>query len=585
MEPHAIWTVCVAVGVFTLLATDRFSSELVVVGGLVVLLVTGIVTPESAFAGFSNPGVIALAGMYVVTAGLRETGAMDGLARWLLRSARSVPSARRRLTGVTVLTSAFLNNTPIVALTMPIASAWAKRNNASVRGLLLPLSYAAVLGGACTLLGTAAHLVVHGLLLERGMPGLGLFELAPIGVPVALVCLPVLWTLAKHQLDTVPAASSATDEARREYTADLTVAADAPFLGQTVEEAELRQLPGLFLIRIERADRVIAPVGPTEALKAGDRLTFAGLVETIVDLQRRRGLEPPQSKHADTAWVLHEAVISRGSRLVGRGIREMGFRTRYNAAIIAVHRHGERIEQRIGDIVLRHGDTLLLQAASGFATAHRDSPDFYLVSERADSSRPRHARAPLAAGIMLAVVSVAAAGVLPLASAAAAGALGMVMTGCLSPGQARRALDLSVLVVIAAALGIARALDETGAARALAEGLVALTDGLGPWAMLTCIYLAGMILTELITNTAAAALLFPIALSVAVSAQLDPRPFALATSISAAISLATPLGYQTNMMVFGPGGYRFSDFFKMGVPLQLLAAVVAIGMIGWRFGL
>lgn len=585
MEPQAWWTIAVAVSVFVALATDRFSSEVVVVGGLVALLVSGILTPEAAFAGFSNPGVIALAGMYVITAGLRETGAMDGLARWLLRRAERVPQARRRLTLVTTAASAFLNNTPIVALTMPIAGAWARRNGHAVRGLLMPLSYAAVLGGACTLLGTATHLVVHGLLLERGLPGMSLFELLPIGLPIVLICLPASWLLARRLLDRTASGPTTLEEARREYTADLRVTADAPFLGQSVEEAGLRHLPGLFLVRIERADGFIAPVGPRERLQAGDRLTFAGLIDTLVDLQRRKGLVTPQAEHADSAWVLHEAVISRGSRLLGRGIREMRFRTRYNAAVVAVHRHGEQIEERIGDIVLRHGDTLLLHAPPGFARAWRDSPDFYLVSEMADSSRPRHGRAPIAALIMAAVVALAGAQVIPLASAAAAGALLIVITGCLSPGQARRAVDLSVLVVIAAALAIARALESTGAAQALAEGLVDLTAGFGPLALLACVYVAGMLLTEMITNTAAAALLFPIALSVAASAGLDPRPFALATSVACAISLATPLGYQTNMMVFGPGGYRFADFFRMGAPLQLLAAVIAIAALGWRYGL
>ncbi|MGK0361092.1 MAG: di/tricarboxylate transporter [Bradymonadia bacterium] len=589
MDPQAIWTICVGVGVFVALASDRFSSEVVVLGGLVALLVTGVLQPEDAFAGFSNPGVVALAGMYVITAGLRETGAMDGLARLLLKGARSTPSARRRLSGATVVTSAFLNNTPIVALTMPIAGAWAKRWGVSVRGLLLPLSYAAVFGGACTLLGTAAHMVVHGLLIERGMPGMGLFELVPIGVPIALVCLPVMWWLSRRLLDEPDGAAQSADEARREYTADLKVSPEAPFIGQTIEDAGLRNLPGLFLVRVERKTpnglRKIAPVGPLEVVRAEDRLTFAGQLEMIVDLQRRRGLDTPQSEHAETAWMLHEAVISRGSRLDGRGVRELAFRTRFNAAIVAVHRRGERIEERIGDIKLRHGDTLLMNAAPGFARAHRDSSDFYLVTELADSTRPRHARAPIAAAIMVAVVGVAAAGLLPLASVAAAGAVLTIVTGCLSPGQARRALDLSVIVVIAAALGIARALEQTGAAAALANGLIELTTGFGPVALLACVYVAGMILTEMITNTAAAALLFPIALSVAISSGLDPRPFAMATSVSAAISLATPLGYQTNMMVFGPGGYRFSDFVKMGVPLQLLAAVIAIAMISWRYGL
>lgn len=578
-------TVAVVGGVFALLATDRFSSEVVVVGGLVVLLVTGVLTPVSAFSGFANPGVASLAALYVVTAGLRETGALDRPAQLLLERAPSAPSARRRLTLVTTGLSAFLNNTPIVALFMPLATTWARRRGRSGRGLLMPLSYAAVLGGTCTMLGTSVHLVVHGLLLQHDMPGMQLFELTPIGLPVALICLPALWLLSRRFLDPTARLPQTDEEVRREYTADLMVTADAPFLGQTVEAAGLRHLSGLFLVQIERGDQVITPVGPDDRLAAGDRLTFAGVLDTLVDLQRRRGLEPPQARHVEPGWVMHQAVVSRGSRLEGRGIREMGFRTRYHAAVVGVHRHGERIEQRIGDIVLRHGDTLLLLAAPGFSRAFRDAAEFYLISEVADTERPRHRRAPIALLIMAAVVTLAATQVLPLVTAAAAGSLAMVGTGCLSPGQARRSIDMSVLAVVAAALGIARALEETGAAAALASALSAIAADLGPVALIAAVYITGMLLTELVTNTAAAALLFPVALEVAAVAHLDPRPFVLATSIAASISLATPLGYQTNMMVYGPGGYRFADFLRMGVPLQVLAAIVAITALTIRYSL
>ncbi|MCB9529550.1 MAG: SLC13 family permease [Myxococcales bacterium] len=570
-------TVAVLVGVFALLVTDRYPAEGVLMGALAVLLATGVSTPATAFAGFSSPAVLALAGLYVLTGALRETGALDRPAQRLLAGVASVAHARRRLMLVTTPISAFLNNTPIVAMFMPIASTWARRRGQSPHGLLLPLSYAAVLGGTCTLLGTATHLVVDGALVARGMPGLGLFELTPIGLPVVAVGLPLTVLLAGRLLRAgAPDPHADPDATRREYTSDLRVVADSPLVGATIEDAGLRHLPGLFLVRIERDGNVIAPVTPGERLEAGDRLTFAGVLETIVDVQRRRGLAPADAEPSDAEWVLHEAVISRGSPLVGTTIREAHFRGAFNAAVVAVHRHGDPVEGKLGDIKLRHGDTLLLQAAPGFARTFRDSTDFYLISEVSDATRPRHARAPIAALLLLGTIALIATRTLPLATAAVVGAVLAVVTGCLSFGAARRAVDISVLIVVAAALGLARAVEDTGIAAAIAAELAAIGLSLGPVALLAMIYATGMLLTELITNTAAAALLLPIAIAVAAQAGVDPRPFVLATSISASISLATPLGYQTNMMVYGPGGYRFVDFVKMGVPVQLACGVAAV---------
>lgn len=581
----ALLCALVIVGVFGMLATDRYAADFVVIGGLAVLLVTGVLGPAEAFAGFANPAVVALAGLYLLTAALRETGALDRPAHLLLSSATDTPTARRRLTTVTTVLSAFLNNTPVVAMFMPVASKWARQRGLSAHGLLLPLSYAAVFGGVCTLMGTATHLVVHGLLIQHGMPGLSVFELAPIGIPVALVGLPLTWVLAQRLLGSPAEGSAADPLARREYYSSLRVTSDSPLLGQTVEAAGLRHLDGLFLVRVERDEHVIAPVHPGVLLLPGDRLTFVGVLDTIVDLQKRRGFAAVEADDQDHDWVLHEAVVSRGSPLVGLSIREAKFRGRYNAAVVAVHRHGEHIDSKIGDIALRPGDTLLLQAAPGFARTFRDTHHFYLVSAVHAGERPRHKRAPLAVAIMGAVVATAGLGLVDLTTAAIAGAMLMVATRCLSAGQARRSIDLSVLIVIGAALGIARAFEKTGLASALADQVLVVAPYLGAVGTLAVVYVVGMLLTEVVTNTAAAALLFPVALAVAANQGLEPRAFVLATSIAASLSLATPLGYQTNMMVYGPGGYRFTDFVRMGVPIQLVLGAVAVALLSLRYGL
>jgi di/tricarboxylate transporter len=526
--------------------------------------------------------MISVGALFVVAAGMRNTGALEIVSARLFGSVRTLRPATLRLAGVTSFASAFMNNTPVVAMLLPAVLGFAKRSRLSASKLLIPLSYAAVVGGVCTLIGTSTNLVVSGLLEAEGMPGFGMFELAWIGVPCAIFTMIFLTLLAPRFLpERIDVLEGATG-GQREYMVELRLEPGSPLVEQTIEQAGLRHLPGLFLARIDRESGPVAPVGPQERLRALDRLTFVGVIETIVDLQRFRGLVPDVQERppdADDRWMLHEAVISTGSPLSGAGVREANFRGRYNAAVVAVHRHGERIQSKIGDIVLRPGDTLLLEAAPGFARSFRDSTDFYLVSEVEESARPRHHRALHSFLILVAVVSLAAFGILPIVTAALAGAMAAIALGCLSPGDARRSVDASVLIVIAASLGIARALEQSGAAAAIAGLVVAAGVGLGPLGVLAGVYLVTMLLTELITNNAAAALVFPVATAVAAELGLDPRPFAVAVAVAASLSLATPLGYQTNLMVYGPGGYRFTDFMRLGVPLQLSLAVIALVVI------
>jgi len=372
-------------------------------------------------------------------------------------------------------------------------------------------------------------------------------------------------------------------EHRREYTGAMIVEPNCPLVGQSIEEAGLRSLPGLFLFEIQRGAHVITPVGPDDVIDAGDRLVFAGVVDTIVDLQRIRGLVPAGDEdepvRADRAHHLIEAVISRSSPLVGRSIRAANFRSVYDAAVIAVHRNGERVPGRIGDIVLRAGDTLVFQAAPEFVDNHRNSPDFYLVSEVPESRAPRHDRAWFAIGVFVLMVALAATGVIPIAIGSFVAGGILIATRCLSAQQARQSVQLHVLVVIAAGLGIARAIDKTGAASALASFLVDSVWALGPLAILAAVYLVTMLLSEFLHHAASAALMFPIAMAAAERASLDPRAFVVAVAIGASCAFASPVTYQTHLLVYGPGGYRFGDFVRAGLPLNLLCAIVALLVI------
>jgi len=588
VTPDAAITLAVVALAIAALAREVLSPDLILFGALLVLVAAGVVSMEQALTGFSNPVLLAIAGLLIVAAGLRATGALEAVSDAVLGRSRSVRQALARMTGSTVVASAFLNNTGIVAMGIPAVTRWARRRGVAPSRLLIPLSYASILGGVCTLIGTSTNLVVDGLLKSHGLTGLGFFELAAVGVPVAAVGLVYLVGVAPRLLPDRREAE-ADAQAAREYLTEMELSSPSPLIGRTVEEAGLRHLPGLFLVRIEREMGIVAPVGPGERLADGDRLTFAGLAETIVDLRRFRGLSPagrggpgdPRGGRAadGESLELHEAVIAPGSPLVGTNVREASFRARYNAAVIAVHRHGERIQKRIGDIVLRPGDTLMLEAAAGFDRAFRDSTDFYLVSRVDDSVAPRYGRQGAAVAALAAVVVTAATGLVPITLAAAGGGLAMVLLGCLSPGEAKRAVDWSLLIVIGSALGIAVAMERSGAAELLARGVLDASVGLGPVGVLAGVFAATLVLTELITNNAAAALMFPVALSVAGDLGLAARPLIIAVTVAASLSMSTPLGYQTNLMVYGPGGYRFTDFTRAGLPLQLAAGVLAVILI------
>ncbi len=580
MSFDAGFTLLVVALTVVAIAREMVSADVLLFAALVILMAAGVVEPERALGAFGNPAVATVAALFVVAAGMRATGVLETVSRRVFGPARRLPNALLRLTSSTAALSALISNTPIVAMAVPTVTSWAGRNRVSPSKLLIPLSYASIVGGVCTLIGTSTNLVSHGLLRGHGMPGLGFFELAAVGVPCAAVGVIYLSRIAPHLLrDRVPI-RTVGDDVRR-YLVEMTLSDPSPLVGRTIEEAGLRHLPGLFLVRVERATDTISPVGPEVRLFAGDRLTFAGIVDTIIDLRKFQGLTPTAGKRPQEAgeWELHEAVVSPGSPLVGSNIRDANFRGRYNAAVMAVHRHGERIQSRIGDIVLRPGDTLLIEAASGFTRAFRDSPDFYLVSRVGASTPVRHDRAFRAVLILAAMIVLAALEVVPIVVSALGAGMAMVALGCLRLGEAKRSVEWSVLLMIGSALGIAAAMESSGAASLLSRAIVGSGAPFGPLGVLGATLLGTVLLTELVSNTAAVAIMFPVAVSAAAGLGIDPRPFVIAVTVAASLSLSTPIGYQTNLIVYGPGGYRFTDFTRVGLPLQVILVAMCMLLI------
>ena len=631
----------VTVGIFAMLQLRRnVPTDLLFLFGMMIVTLTGVITPAEAFAGLASTAVLIIGSLLVVAAGLRVTGVLDWIGhRWLGRF-KSERAALLALAVGLVSTSAFLLNTAVVAMAMPVVLDWCRKRGISPSRLLMPVSYLAILGGVCTLIGTSTTLVLNDMLkveyqsrmaevekLEKEKSGqdnhvkdtsheqmlsesrqhaeqvrpLGLFEIGKAGLPCALVGTLVLIIWGRRLLPNRTELVERLGDQRREYLVEMLVQSECPLIGLTVERAGLRHLPGLYLIEIDRGEDVITPVTPHDVIRPDDRLIFTGVVSTILDLERIPGLVPA----ADTTYEFHptqrqqrhltEVVLSRTCPLIGTTVREGNFRQRYNAAVVAVHRNGVRLTNKIGNIQLEAGDTLLLQTRSEFVSNFRNNLDFYLVSSVEGDEPRRHDRARLAGGLALILVGLLVfisllTGQVPMgpgieAVVAMAVALLMVVTRCLRIADARAAIDLQLLLTIAGALAMGRALTVSGAADAVAGGMVQLVGSGNPWTLLIVLYLLTMIFTELITNNAVAAMLFPLAVAVAADSGHHPRPFIIAIALASSLAFITPIGYQTNLMVMGPGGYRPRDYLRSGIPISLSVALTAMVLIPrfWPF--
>lgn len=600
---HLVVTLAVLAAVLVLLAWELLSAEIIMLAALVILVLAGVLKPDEATAGFANSSVIAIGALFVIGAGLRSTGAIEHLGVLMLGRPNAKTSTLRLFAPIAAL-SAFMNNTTLVAAFLPLFVQVAKRTRISPSKLLIPLSYASVLGGTCTVIGTSTNLVVDGMMRKESMGSISMFELAWVGVPVTIVGLIYLSTIGQKLLPDRVDLLEHVGTHRREYTVEMFVRPDCPLVGQSVRKAGLRDLPGLYLFQIERGSETIVPVAPEEEIAAGDLLGFSGIVSTVVDLQKIRGLEPvdhrddaPKSANGGnggpaafssldsleglppgesakgakrTGHQLSEVVISPFSPLVGKSIKEVSFRSRYQASVIAVHRSGEQLQQKIGQVVLQPGDTLMVDAPEDFVHQWRNSSDFILVSSVEDSAPLKFERVWLALAIFVSVIIGMSLFNSTVAIVAMLGALAMTITGCVPKGEVYRSIELPVLLLVGASLGVGRAMETSGAAQWLASGLMSMCSGFGPVGLLVAIVLLTGLLTELLSNNAAAALMASLAIAAAQASNIDPRPLLIGVTVAASYGFATPIGYQTNLMVLNPGGYRFMDYVRIGVPLDLI---------------
>lgn len=575
-------TLVVVLVTIVTLARELVAPAIAVLAAVVALLLLGVIDAEAALSGFSNEAPIVVGALLVLARAVDVSGILEPVVAKLFGRSSGRGLMARLLFPVTLF-SGFLNNTTLVAMTVPPVVELANRRNLSVSRFLIPVSYASVLGGVTTAIGTSTNLTVSGLLRDNGMEPLSLFELTPVGLPIALVGTAAMVVLAGLLMPDRGSPQRAMDDQVREFSVAMRVQPGGPLDGASVEAGGLRHLRGVFLVQIERNGDTIAPVAPEEVLQGDDQLFFVGRVTDIVDLQRQRGLIPGEERQLTRldgkGHAFFEVVVGAESALVGRSLAGIGFRGRYRAAVLAIHRAGQRLEGKLGDVELRMGDTLLVLADPDFRDRWRDSRDFLVVAPLGGIPPTQPRKAAVVTVITVGFVVLTALEILPLLNAALLVAFSLLATRVLTLRQARNALDLDILVLIAAAFGLGAAVTASGLGDVVAGVLVDTLRPFGPIGALAGILIATMALTELISNNAAAALLFPVALSTAGSLGTNPRPFVIAILLGASLSFLTPIGYQTNLMVYTIGGYRFSDYTRLGTPLNLICIAMSLALI------
>lgn len=548
-------------GLIGLLASGRVRPAVAFVGLASLYLLAGLVDTEVLLRQYTNPALATLLLLLLVSVALERSPLLDQVSARLLRG--NEKHATARLIGASAVLSAFLNNTAVVAAFLGTIS---RQSRLAPSRLLIPLSYASILGGMTTLVGTSTNLVVNSFALGQGGFELGMFDFSLVGVPVALLSFGVLMWRSRA----LPVHSGDDTAAKLSYFLAAELAPDSSMVGKSIETNQLRNLEGLYLLEIERDGRLISPVGPDEVLTAGDTLVFTGEVGKVQALQRFPGLRLFGHQANDLlATNLVEVVISHESGLTGQTLQEVDFRSMFNAGVVGIRRGGKRLEDQLGQIPLRVGDCLILAVGSDFRQHRNLDRNFHVLSGSFKPPQLNRLESGLSLGGFMTVIGLAALEMVPLFHGLLVLMAGLLVGRVLSPNELRRRFPFELWLIIGSALAIAQGLENSGAAALMADSMRHLLADHGVvWAFVGC-YLLTLVLTETVTNNAAAALAFPIAWSMAQAFGADPLPFVMAVAYGASACFLMPYGYQTHLMVYSPGRYRMRDFFKTGLPVSL----------------
>jgi di/tricarboxylate transporter len=593
MTPHLLITLIITGAAMVLLLTERLRADLVALLVVVALGTSGVLTAEETFSGFSRSAVITLLSIFILAAGLERTGITHRVGDILVRVAGT---SEQRLVMTVMIAGAFLsltmNNIAAAAVLLPAVSGAAKRSGVNPSRLLMPLAFGTLLGGMSTLL-TTANIVVSSLLRDRNLPGFGLLDFAPVGLPIVAAGVAYMALWGRRLLPTRSPVELYEDMQRQEESlaevyhlgetlARAGVPAGSPLVGQTLAGSRLRETRGVNVLAIEREGRVLRAPSPDQELRAEDVLLLTGEIESS---EAGGDLDPLPPRHwrerdlESRSVVLVEAVLSPRSALIGRTLRETRFRDRYGMSVLAIWRAGRSLRTGLTDLPLQLGDGLLLQGERGRLPVLRAEPDLIVLDRGVDEPPPSRRRGWLALTIMISTLGLATVSHLGIGEVMLGGALVMILTGALSMDDAYQAIEWRSIFLVAGMLPLGTAMTKTGAADLITHGVLAVLGGWGPLAILAGLIALAVLLNQAMSGAAVAAVMAPIAIQTAQRIGADPRSFAMGIALACSFSFLTPLGSPVNILVMGPGGYSFRDYFRVGLPLALILFAVVIGLL------
>lgn len=566
-----------------LLLFEAARADFIVFLFLVIFLLSGTISTEQALSGFSNEGMLTVLLLFIVAGAIQKHGIIENFIYRILGDSKSLRSSMVKLLAPISLASGFLNNTPIVVTLTPILRDWAKDNGFAPSKLLIPLSYATILGGTITLIGTSTNLIVHGLLINAGVEGFSFFTMAVVGLPIAVVGLIYILTVGYKILPEYLGAEDTIRKEAKEFLAEATIGEKFEHINDKIITASKNSLKGIYIIEIIRYDgERIFPVNANTIIRKGDNIIFSATLNRIAEVEKLKGVSLDTGTDESLEVLqndkhhLVEAVVSHNSGLLGKTIRSSMFRSTYNAGVIAVHRNNQRITSRVGDIVLKPGDTLLLLAEDSFVQEHQHSHNFYVVSTVNPPERLKQSNIKgfLALGLLLVMILSVTLGLLTMFEAMLIAVVLLIITRLINWTEILTYIQFDVILLIASAFGIGAAMTQSGLAQFIAENMLAFARPLGILGVIFIVYIVTNIFTELITNSAAAVLMFPIAFEIASQLDVPYMGLIVTIAIAASCSFITPIGYQTNLIVYGPGGYKFSDYIKIGAPLVFITMIM-----------